>query len=282
MRSRFFPLAVLANVLCLCQSYTLRSSVSWVVSSNDVVEDADLSEEVAPALLVDSAGLWKQAYPSSNVLGSSVESPGELEKPESDDDVAQLSSRLFSYRLEKVKKSAGSGSPPPHQETARTARYIAHTSDWGHLATISTQDKIKGLPFGNIFSVSDGPLDNSTGVMYFYVTPMDNTVSDLKSNPYASLTFSEAEGEFCRQMVYDPEDPRCARLTLTGKMVSVATEELMFAKEAVFSRHPVMAKWPVGHKWFFMKLELIQVWLQDWVGGISLIPLEDYFKATPF
>uniref|UniRef100_A0A669CBP3 Cellular repressor of E1A-stimulated genes 2 n=1 Tax=Oreochromis niloticus TaxID=8128 RepID=A0A669CBP3_ORENI len=172
--------------------------------------------------------------------------------------------------------------PPPHQDTAKTARYISHYSDWGYLATISTQDKIKGLPFGNIFSVSDGPLDNSTGVIYFYVTPMDNTVADLKSNPYASLTFSEAEGEFCRQMVYDPEDPRCARLTLTGKMVEVAPEELAFAKEAVFSRHPVMAKWPVGHKWFFMKLELIQIWLQDWVGGTTLIPLEDYFKATPF
>lgn len=47
-------------------------------------------------------------------------------------------------------------------------------------------------------------------------------------------------------------------------------------------RHPVMAKWPVGHKWFFMKLDLIQVWLQDWTGGISVVPLEDYFKATPF
>ncbi|KAM6979311.1 protein CREG2 [Tautogolabrus adspersus] len=281
MRAPFFSLAVIANVLYLCLSYTLRSSVSWVVSSNDVVEDADLSEEVAPALLVDGAALWKQAYPSSNiVLGDSVESPAELVKEE-DDNVAQLSSRLFSYRLEKV-KSSNNGGPPPHQETARTARYIAHNSDWGHLATISTQDKIKGLPFGNIFSVSDGPLDNSTGVIYFYVTPMDNTVTDLKNNPYASLTFSEAEGEFCRQMVYDPEDPRCARLTLTGKMVEVAPEELAFAKEAMFSRHPVMAKWPVGHKWFFMKLELIQVWLQDWIGGVSLIPLEDYFKAMPF
>ncbi|KAM7407187.1 hypothetical protein PAMA_003085 [Pampus argenteus] len=284
MRPRYFPLAAFANILCLCQTYTLRSSVSWVVSSNDVVEDTDLSEEVAPALLVDGAGLWKQAYPSSNVLGDSAETPGEIVKPESDN-VAQLSSRLFSYRLEKVKKSASSSSsssPPPHQESARTARYIAHNSDWGHLATTSTQDKIKGLPFGNIFSVSDGPLDNSTGVIYFYVTPMDNSVADLTSNPYASLTFSEAEGEFCRQMLYDPEDPRCARLTLTGKMVEVAPEELTFAKEAMFSRHPVMAKWPVGHKWFFMKMDLIQVWLQDWVGGTSLIPLEDYFKATPF
>lgn len=275
-------LALLPALLAPSRAYTLRGSVSWAVSSNDVVEDADLSEEAAPALLVDGAGLWKQAYPSPDVLEGGVESPGELGKPEADG-VARLSSRLFSYRLEKVKKSAGGAPPPPpHQETARTARYISHYSDWGHLATISTLDKIKGLPFGNIFSVSDGPLDNSTGVIYFYVTPMDNTVSDLKKNPYASLTFSEAEGEFCRQMAFDPEDPRCARLTLTGKMVEVAPEELLFAKEAMFSRHPVMAKWPVGHKWFFMKLELVQVWLQDWFGGVSLIPLEDYFKATPF
>lgn len=49
-----------------------------------------------------------------------------------------------------------------------------------------------------------------------------------------------------------------------------------------FCRHPAMSKWPVANKWFFMKLELIQVWLQDWVGGTSVIPLEDYFKATPF
>lgn len=106
-------------------------------------------------------------------------------------------------------------------------------------------------------------------------------------------------------MGFDPEDPRCGHLTLTGKMVVVAPEEVAFAKEAMFSRyfmvycnreepsnmedvsaglyrHPVMAKWPVGHKWFFMKLELIQVWLQDWVGGRSLVPLDDYFQATPF
>lgn len=157
-------LAVLASIICLCHSYTLRSSVSWVVSSNDVVEDADLSEEVAPALLVDGAGLWKQAYPSSNVLGDSVESPRELVKPENDN-VAQLSSRLFSYRLEKVK--SGSSSPPPHQELARTCRYIAHYSDWGHLATISTQDKVTDT--GLVLFLRPGPAPLSPETLYFNI-----------------------------------------------------------------------------------------------------------------
>lgn len=157
MEVRYFPLKVVfASVLCLCQSYILRGgSVSWVVPSNDVAEDAHLSEEDAPALLVDSAGLWKQAYSSPNVLGDSVESPVELVESENDN-VAQLSSRLFSYRLEKAQKPTTSSSsspsslpppppPPPHQETARTSRYIAHYSDWGHLATISSQDKVTHL-----------------------------------------------------------------------------------------------------------------------------------------
>lgn len=135
--------AVFVCFLCLCHGYTLRNSVSWAVPSTDVVEDADLSEEDAPALLADTAGLWKQAYPSTSSLADSAESPVELAKSDGDG-AAQLSSRLFSYRLDKVKKTAASGTPgpPPHQETARTARYIAHYSDWGHLATISTQDKV--------------------------------------------------------------------------------------------------------------------------------------------
>ncbi|XP_062312567.1 protein CREG2 [Osmerus eperlanus] len=284
MPSHYFCLALFATLLCLCENYTLRNSVSWAVTSNDVVVEGELDavseEEVAPALLVDNVGLWKQAYPPS-VLRDGGENSKETVQNK---DAAHVSSasRVFSYRMEEVKVPASNPSPPPHQETARTARYIAHNSYWGHLSTISTQDKIKGLPFGNIFSVSDGPMDNSTGVIYFYVTPMDNTVTDLRNFPYASLTFSEAEGDFCRNMVYDPEDPRCARLTLTGKMVDVGEDELEFAQEAMFSRHPAMKKWPPGHKWFFMKLQLTQVWLQDWIGGVSLIPLEEYFKATPY
>lgn len=52
-----------------------------------------------------------------------------------------------------------------------------------------------------------------------------------------------------RNMAYDPEDPRCARLTLTGKMVEVPPEELAFAKEAMFSRYVGLNKmFKVGHK----------------------------------
>ncbi|XP_057192071.1 protein CREG2 [Triplophysa rosa] len=272
-----YSLVALMTV-CFSQGYTIRSSVSWAVTNDVVDEELDPHSDETPAVLVDNIGIWKQAYPSSVYR----DGPDKKTEQRSKSEDLSSASRVFSYRIAELKVPSSIPTPPPHEETARMARYMAHYSDWGYLATISTQDKIKGFPFGNIFSVSDGPLDNSTGVPYFYVTPMDNTVTDLQSFPFASLTFSQAEGDFCRKQVYDPEDPRCARLTLTGKMVEVEPEELDFAREAMFSRHPVMKKWPPEHKWFFMKLVLEQVWLQDWVGGVSLISLEEYFKATPF
>uniref|UniRef100_A0A8C8DFY3 CREG-like beta-barrel domain-containing protein n=1 Tax=Oncorhynchus tshawytscha TaxID=74940 RepID=A0A8C8DFY3_ONCTS len=240
MKLYHLSLVLFAATLCLCESYTLRNS--WAVASNDAV------------------GLWKPAYPHS-VLQDGAEKPKESVKSKTKDAAPVSSaSRVFSYRMEEMTAPASAPSPPPQQDTARTVRYMGQT----------LCPQIKGLPFGNIFSVSDGPKDNSTGVLCFYVTLMNNTVADLK------------KGDFCRQQMYDPEDPRCARLTLTGKMVEVDPEEVEFAKEAMFSRHPVMKKWPVGHNWFVMKLQLTQVWLQDWVGGVSLIALEDYFKATPY
>uniref|UniRef100_A0A8C7NGF7 Cellular repressor of E1A-stimulated genes 2 n=1 Tax=Oncorhynchus mykiss TaxID=8022 RepID=A0A8C7NGF7_ONCMY len=233
----------------LSLTYTLRNS--WAVASNDAVSE----EEAVPVVLVDNSGLWKPAYPHS-VLQDGAEKPKESVKSKTKD-AAPMSSafRVFSYRMEEM-------TVPPHLHHTRIRRGPSDTLQLLHEAHCHSTFTIKGLPFGNIFSVSDGPKDNSTGVLYFYVTLMDNTVADLRSFPFASHFLRGRE-----------------RLLQMGE---VDPEEVEFAKEAMFSRHPVMKKWLVGHNWFVMKLQLTQVWLQDWVGGVSLIPLEDYFKATPY
>lgn len=69
---------------------------------------------------------------------------------------------------------------PPRNETARVARYVAHWCDWGALATISSHDPVRGQPFANVFSVSDGPRGHSSGVLYFYLTTMEISVQDLQ------------------------------------------------------------------------------------------------------
>ncbi|NWX21167.1 CREG2 protein, partial [Aegotheles bennettii] len=135
--------------------------------------------------------------------------------------------------------------------------------------------QIQGMPYGNCLLLSDGPVNNNTGIPFFYVTPKDNTVADLLKNPVASLTLPEADGNFCRKNVIDPEDSRCARLTLMGQMVIVPPEEVEFAKQAVFSRHPVVRKWPRSYEWFFMKMNIEHIWLQSWYGEVSAIAVEE-------
>uniref|UniRef100_A0A8C3CKL7 Cellular repressor of E1A stimulated genes 2 n=1 Tax=Cairina moschata TaxID=8855 RepID=A0A8C3CKL7_CAIMO len=132
--------------------------------------------------------------------------------------------------------------------------------------------QIRGIPFGNCLLISDGPVNNSTGIPFFYVTLKDNVVVDLPKDPVASLTLPEADGNFCRKNVVDPEDPRCARLTLTGQMVTVPPEEREFAKQAMFSRHLVIRKWPCSYEWFFMKMNIEHIWLLSWYGGVSAVP----------
>jgi len=129
------------TLLCVSDSYTIRSSVSWAVTNDVVDEELDTHSDEAPAVLVDNIGIWKQAYPSSVYRDDSEKKPDQISKTEED---VSSASRVFSYRMEEVKAKAPSSvpTPPPHEDTARVARYMAHYSDWGHLATISTQEQV--------------------------------------------------------------------------------------------------------------------------------------------
>nr|CAD7412835.1 unnamed protein product [Timema poppensis] len=113
--------------------------------------------------------------------------------------------------------------PPPSAAT-RMARYVVHNTAWGALATISQQPRIKTFPFVNTFSVSDGPLNNGTGIPYLYLTPLDMSAQDLNQDYRSSLTMTLAETNYCDQNGFDPEDPRCAKVIFTGKIKRVISK----------------------------------------------------------
>jgi len=173
--------------------------------------------------------------------------------------------------------------PPPHDQVARMARFIAHNSDWAALATIATREPIIGFPFANVLSISDGPVDNSTGVPYIYISPWEISARDLAQNNKASLTMSLAQSGYCAKMNYDPEDPRCAHVILTGEFIKLKpeSEEEAFARNALFTRHPIMPDWPAGHHWFFAKIDIQNILILDWFGGAVTVPVQEYFDAKP-
>ncbi|XP_050432676.1 protein CREG1-like [Adelges cooleyi] len=176
--------------------------------------------------------------------------------------------------------------PPPVKDIALMARYIVHESDWGTLSYVGNQSFMAGVPMGRVYSVSDGTVSNSTGVPYIMLSPMDLTYQDVMVTKKCSLTLSLAQSNYCSRKAYDPEDPRCAQLTLTGTFVKLekSDPEWALAKEALWTRHPVMHKWPIyvpGHSWQFAKVNIEHITLLDYFGGRKYPNLSDYFKAKP-
>ncbi|XP_066517056.1 protein CREG1 [Hoplias malabaricus] len=171
---------------------------------------------------------------------------------------------------------------PPHEEVARMARFVVNRCDWASMATISTHDPVKGQPFSNAFSISDGAPGNGTGTPYMYLTHLEISVQDLQVNPKASMSVSLAQTPFCKHHGYDPQSPLCAHIILSGFVQEVNGTEAAIAEKALFSRHPEMIDWPVDHNWFFAKMNITQVWVLDYFGGVKIVSPEDYYKATPY
>lgn len=201
-----------------------------------------------------------------------------------------------------------------------TARWMARALDWGVLTTLSSRfinetAAAPPVPFGNVYSFVDGSCTNSTGTPYFYGTYMDQSFQDMKHNPSASFTLSEASlASTCVDIAKDtfvekacvissphtsnhnrtnnnrqhdnfpgdPESPICARLTMTGILVEVVenTDEYQWIQEAFFQRHPQMQYWPKNHDWKIVKLQLQDLWLIDYFGGATVIQPEQYYNIT--
>ncbi|ELW67237.1 Protein CREG1 [Tupaia chinensis] len=165
-------------------------------------------------------------------------------------------------------------------DAARVARFVAHVCDWGALATISTLPEVRGRPFVDVLSLSDGPPGKGSGVPYMYLSPMQVLVSDLQESAYATLTLSLAQTDFCRKHGFDPQSPLCAHIMLSGTVTKVGEAETDFAKQSLFIRHPEMKTWPSSHQWFIAKLNITNIWVLDYFGGPKIVTPAEYYNVT--
>ena len=96
---------------------------------------------------------------------------------------------------------------------AETARWIVSNGKWGYITFLNA-----GAPAGEVLSFSDGTATQSTGRLFFYIMGGGPDSYD------ASLTISQAAlnvsatSTSCEAVKLDPEDPRCAKITFSGKM----------------------------------------------------------------
>ena len=180
--------------------------------------------------------------------------------------------------------------PPSPFDKAATARWLAHNTDWGAMATSTSSKRGEraGSPFANIASHSDGAPDASTGTLYFLHSSLDSSIIDVAESDQVSFVISEAQTGYCAQEKIDPEDPRCARLSMSGRLVKLNDmKEVEIAKTAMLSKHPAMERWleMMGdpgnrHDFAFYKLNLEEIWLVDFYGGAAIIDKEAWDRGT--
>lgn len=171
---------------------------------------------------------------------------------------------------------------PLFWKKAANARWLVHEADWATLATKSVH--LNNRVFANPRSFVDGTLENATGVPYFLMSSLDASTQDLLHNDTCTLTLSQAEincFEHGMTGAYDAEDPRCTRLSLTGRMEGVKDpQEKLFAERALVSRHPVMKQWLDLGDFHVVKLNIEMIWLINMFGGASIIDVQEYFKTS--
>lgn len=167
---------------------------------------------------------------------------------------------------------------PVWTDGPKMARWLVHKNDWGSLATVSRHLSSHKQPiaYSNAVSFSDGPVDNATGRLLFYLTPMDASAYDLQENPWATLAVAEAQLPHACSGT-DPEDPTCAKVSLSGRLVAVQKDDIPAAEELMFSRHPAMRSWPVGHNFTLYEMDIKYIRLLDFYGGAKDIKPGDYF-----
>ena len=177
---------------------------------------------------------------------------------------------------------------PDFKSSVAHARWIVAQNLWTTISTNASARLGEGRAWGNIRSVADGEcLFASAGRPFFYLPAPDPTSLDIKEGNVISLSFSEAslpelvgeDGTICAGN--DPEDPRCAKISLHGHAVPLEGNDIEYAQKSFGATHP-NAGWlssggaHTGGAYYTIHIHSIEFF--ENVGGMTTIEVDDYLK----
>ena len=170
---------------------------------------------------------------------------------------------------------------------AEEARWVVHSSNWGYMST--TLYANASIPAGSVASYSDGAAGASTGRLFFYImTAFAGGDASPTPSYAAALTMSEAvldpadygHAQCGSRAGVDPEDPRCAKITLSGDIIQSTGDDIATGKAALFARHPQMKEWPSSHGFSVFEMKISSIWMISNYGGGATITPDDCKVAS--
>jgi len=175
---------------------------------------------------------------------------------------------------------------PEFESSVTHARWIVGQNLWTTISTNASARLGQGKAWGNIRSVTDGEcFFASAGRPFFYLPNPDPTALDIKESNVISLSFSEAslpelvgeDGQICGGN--DPEDPRCAKISLHGHAVPLEGSDIEYAMKSFGATHP-SAGWlssggaHTGGAYYTIHIHSIEFF--ENVGGMTKIDVDEY------
>lgn len=162
-------------------------------------------------------------------------------------------------------------------EAAEEARWLVAQGNWGTVSYSNPDNPMKPLSMIASFADVDGRI-------FFYLMEGNSfeaclTLSEAELQPFTNYAGAACGGEG----KIDVEDPRCAKLSISGVISPCKNKEDCDAGEsALFDRHPEMKEWPVDHNFTVYELTAINdIWMIYDYGGGSSITLEEFQDAEP-
>lgn len=186
------------------------------------------------------------------------------------------------------------------EDNAGSARWVLHEAKWGTLTTIAA-DTLNGGEHDSKNPDDSQPLfanilpyatDEATGRIFFYMMGSHHlhkstlTVSQASVNPDL---FSVGGCGTSTKSVVDAQDPRCAKISVSGALHPCDSHDVgercdEVGRAAIFASHPVMKDWPEDHH--FTVHELVPkndgFWMIANFGGGAAVTGELYSQVEKF
>ena len=159
-------------------------------------------------------------------------------------------------------------------KNAEEARWLVSVGNWGVFSYIEDK-KLLSTPM----SFAD-----SNGRIFFYMMGKHDaggvtlTLSEAALEPTSNFAGAACGADGNK----DPEDPRCAKLSIQGSIAPCGDAiTCQVGKKTLFDRHPQMKDWPEDHGFVVHELNVNDVWMIANYGGGGTIAVKEYQNATP-
>ena len=187
--------------------------------------------------------------------------------------------------------SSSSSSAELANKNAEEARWLSATAKWGTLSYPASAVSGSNGSDDDVLSAEIMPFaDDEDGHMYFYLMGEHTgrgvalTISEgsLHTNVFHQGGCGDTADPTYNKVV-DVEDPRCAKLTLSGSIhpCDASQKRCQAGKDALFDRHPEMKSWPEDHHFAVHEFTVEDVWMIANYGGGAQMTAENYYDAEP-